>query len=175
DDSVVRLEVKGVQKPLTRTPLSSAQILRLLKEAADPGVRAQLDTGAPTTFLRLTDDGTFIIEARTTDGKMHVGIRVDPTAPKPVRPTPHVPGASISATPTAPPPGPRLSRPIGPLGIDNGAEGGTASLDEIRNFEGSGEARAALDSLLRKMVEVGASDLHLRVGEPPVLRHHGEM
>ena len=35
--------------------------------------------------------------------------------------------------------------------------------------------RSYLDRLLKSMVEKGASDLHLRVTEPPVLRHHGEM
>ena len=44
-----------------------------------------------------------------------------------------------------------------------------------RHFDGSDRARAALDALLRTMVEQGASDLHLRCGEPPILRLHGEM
>ena len=34
---------------------------------------------------------------------------------------------------------------------------------------------ASLDDLLKKMVEVGASDLHLKVGSPPVLRIDGEL
>jgi twitching motility protein PilT len=34
---------------------------------------------------------------------------------------------------------------------------------------------ASLDDLLKKMVEVGASDLHLKVGAPPVLRIDGEL
>jgi twitching motility protein PilT len=50
-----------------------------------------------------------------------------------------------------------------------------AALDAIHSFDGSAEARSALDSLLRAMVERSASDLHLRVGEPPILRLHGEM
>ncbi len=37
------------------------------------------------------------------------------------------------------------------------------------------EARAALEELFRVLVEAGASDLHLRTGEPPLLRHHGEL
>jgi twitching motility protein PilT len=37
------------------------------------------------------------------------------------------------------------------------------------------EARAAMDELFRLLVDVGASDLHLRSGEPPLLRHHGEL
>ncbi len=34
---------------------------------------------------------------------------------------------------------------------------------------------AVLDELLRKMNEVGASDLHLKVGSPPVMRINGEL
>jgi twitching motility protein PilT len=37
------------------------------------------------------------------------------------------------------------------------------------------DARAAMDDLFRLLVDAGASDLHLRSGEPPLLRHHGEL
>ncbi|HUF65780.1 MAG TPA: type IV pilus twitching motility protein PilT [Gemmatimonadaceae bacterium] len=36
-------------------------------------------------------------------------------------------------------------------------------------------ARARMDELLRLLTTSGASDLHLRVGEPPILRNNGEM
>jgi twitching motility protein PilT len=39
----------------------------------------------------------------------------------------------------------------------------------------SGHGTAAMDELLRLMVERKASDLHLSVGSPPMLRHDGEM
>jgi twitching motility protein PilT len=37
------------------------------------------------------------------------------------------------------------------------------------------EARAAMEALFRVLVDSGASDLHLRSGEPPLLRRHGEL
>jgi twitching motility protein PilT len=37
------------------------------------------------------------------------------------------------------------------------------------------EARAEMEGLLRLLVEAEASDLHLRAGEPPLLRRHGEL
>jgi twitching motility protein PilT len=37
------------------------------------------------------------------------------------------------------------------------------------------EARVAMEVLLRLLVDSGASDLHLRSGEPPLLRRHGEL
>lgn len=36
-------------------------------------------------------------------------------------------------------------------------------------------AREAMEKLLRMLVEQGGSDLHMRVGEPPILRKSGEM
>ena len=36
-------------------------------------------------------------------------------------------------------------------------------------------ARTALEELFRTLVSSGASDLHLRTGEPPMLRQHGEL
>ena len=37
------------------------------------------------------------------------------------------------------------------------------------------EARAAMEELFRLLVDLSASDLHLRAGEPPLLRRHGEL
>ena len=39
----------------------------------------------------------------------------------------------------------------------------------------SAELRGAMDTLFRLLVQSGASDLHLRTGEPPMLRLHGEL
>jgi twitching motility protein PilT len=52
-----------------------------------------------------------------------------------------------------------------------GAPAGVAS----RSSAELAEARGALDDLFRRLVDAGASDLHLRSGEPPLLRLHGEL
>src|SRR5262249_43644681 len=49
------------------------------------------------------------------------------------------------------------------------AGAGSRSDSEVR------ELRIAIEALLRQLVESSASDLHLRTGEPPVLRHNGEL
>jgi twitching motility protein PilT len=41
--------------------------------------------------------------------------------------------------------------------------------------QSSAELRGAMDTLFRLLVQSGASDLHLRTGEPPMLRLHGEL
>ena len=43
------------------------------------------------------------------------------------------------------------------------------------SFESESPARAALERLLRMQVQRGAADLHLRSGEPPILRLGGDM
>ncbi|MCC6245163.1 MAG: PilT/PilU family type 4a pilus ATPase [Gemmatimonadaceae bacterium] len=43
------------------------------------------------------------------------------------------------------------------------------------SFESESPARAALERLLRLQVQRGAADLHLRSGEPPILRLGGDM
>jgi twitching motility protein PilT len=45
----------------------------------------------------------------------------------------------------------------------------------VRSTEDLAEFRKAIDSLFRTMVDSGASDLHLRANEPPMLRLHGEL
>jgi twitching motility protein PilT len=44
-----------------------------------------------------------------------------------------------------------------------------------RSTQDTAELRGAMDMLFRHMVGSGASDLHLRSGEPPMLRLHGEL
>jgi twitching motility protein PilT len=40
---------------------------------------------------------------------------------------------------------------------------------------GDPRAREQVDTLLRELSATGASDLHLRAGEPPIFRRHGEL
>ncbi len=56
------------------------------------------------------------------------------------------------------------------VGAAAGAAGAAGRVEPDRRAE-----REAIDALLRRLVESGASDLHLRTGEPPMLRLHGEL
>jgi twitching motility protein PilT len=55
-----------------------------------------------------------------------------------------------------------------PAGVPAGAAGSIRAPDLA-------EARVAMEELLSHLVNSGASDLHLRSGEPPLLRLHGEL
>jgi twitching motility protein PilT len=82
-------------------------------------------------------------------------------APPPIRATAFETTPAASAPPSAASPAAAPSAP--------------RSLDVAHAFAGSDTARAEIEQLLRTTVERGASDLHLRCGEPPIIRLHGEM
>ena len=52
---------------------------------------------------------------------------------------------------------------------------GAAAASAAASAADAAEARAEMEGLLRLLVEAEASDLHLRSGEPPLLRRHGEL
>jgi twitching motility protein PilT len=93
-----------------------------------------------------------------------------PPPPPPPAPAASAPAATPAPAAPAPPPAapPRPAAPgadVAPPGDDNA----------ITHFDGIERSRATLDALLTTMVEKGSSDLHLRCGEPPIVRLHGEM
>jgi twitching motility protein PilT len=67
--------------------------------------------------------------------------------------------------------------------VTPGADGSRAVLRPVRGANGQAvvkgpdlaEARAYMEGLLRLLVESGASDLHLRSGQPPLLRRQGDL
>ena len=204
DGELVKVEIAGQLRALTKSPLTNPQIVALLKEIASPEAQKSLDAGRPATIAYVITDGAFVIRAMINGAKWHVVAKIDPESEfrrltgqfKAMDLPPETPLAGTPVQPPAPaaPPAPRkstatarvstatprlsTSRPavtdVAPAAAGNGM-GSKSELDIIQPFEGSEQARSRLDTLLRLMVEKGASDLHLRVTEPPILRHHGEM
>ena len=137
----------GTVRPLTREPLSDAQIQALVREIASPETAAQVGSARPVAFAYRAPSGEVHVELKSgADG----AALVRPAAAADRTAEPASAGASPSAA--APPPVP-----------------GTRPAQDLAG------ARAALDELFRLLVSSGASDLHLRTGEPPMLRHHGEL
>ena len=205
DGELVKVEIGGQLRALTKSPLTNPQIVALLKEIASPDVQKSLDSGKPATIAYVTGDGAFIVRAMINGAKWHVIAKIDPEKEfrrltsqfkaMDLPPEESAPGttAPAAAAPAAPAPAPRKStatarvstavprvstaRPAvtDPASASPNGMGSRSELDLIQPFEGMEQARAYLDSLLKLMVQKGASDLHLRVTEPPILRHHGEM
>ena len=199
DGDLVKLEVGGQLRPLTKSPLTGVQIVALLKEIASTEAAKNLDANKPATLSHVTGDGAFVIRAMLHGTKWHVKAQIDdraefkrltgqfkamdlpPETPPGGVPVQVPPGAAGdgNATAAAPPAPPAAAPPSAPpvVAAPPASGGGSSkSPDDLINpFPGIEQHRAYLDQLLTMMVQKGASDLHLRVGEPPILRHHGEM
>ncbi len=153
------LTVEGQARPVTK-PLTGPQVVALLKEIA-PATSAQaLDAKQPTKFRYTSEDSVFAVRAMLQGDAYAVAIVVDAEGEF-QRSTgmfqrvmvPDEPVGAAAARPSA----------ATPARASTGA-----STDPS-------QAREHIESLLRMLVEQGGSDLHLRVGEPPILRKSGEM
>ena len=195
DGDLVKIEVGGQMRPLTKSPLGGPQIVALCKEIAKPDAIKNLDAGKPATMSYITSDGAFVVRAMVNNGKWHVVAAIDdkaefkrltgqfkamdlppetPPGGTPVQAAPPAAAAAPAAPPPPPPPTPQVT--VSASGLPPAATGSSQKPDDkINPFPGIEQYRAYLDKLLTEMVQKGASDLHLRVTEPPILRHHGEM
>ena len=124
------LQANGTTRPVTREPLSEAQIVALLREIAPPAAAAEVREGGTTEFTYGAPAGAVTAALAPGTGGMVATVRPA--------------GASAGATAAA-------------AGADTSA------------------VRQALDRLLRELATTSASDLHLRSGQPPVFRRHGEL
>ncbi|HEV8408970.1 MAG TPA: type IV pilus twitching motility protein PilT [Gemmatimonadaceae bacterium] len=153
EDEGTILKVDNVEKPVTKV-LTGAQVVALLKEVATPAAAQQIEAKAPSKFRYDCAEGVFSVRAMLQDGKWNVSIVVDDKGDF-ARRTGMISAASIQLPPED---GPRASRKSVKM---------SAQKPE--------KAKEAMETLLRTLVSEGASDLHMRVGEPPILRKHGEM
>ncbi len=170
EGELAELDIAGAARPVTKTPLTGPQVVALLREIAPPDAASNLDNGQPAVFGYLSEDGAFVVEASRNGQRWRGRVTLDEERER-QRLTPQR-NAAIPAEPIAPPPAVRAE----PMPASAAATRGVgATGDAIGSFDGSERSRAHLDMLLRKIVELGASDLHLRCGEPPITRLHGEM
>jgi twitching motility protein PilT len=164
EGDVATLHKDGVPRPITKQPLSAAQLMMLLKEIAPAPAVKQLDAGAPAVFDYANGDGAFTVRTAHTGGRWHASIGRGNGAANGdaelVSVEPDVDAESDDAGEAAAPetraPKSRLS-------------GATSEEDRMA------AAKADMDELLTMLVHRKASDLHLRVGEPPLIRVDGEM
>jgi twitching motility protein PilT len=151
-DDVARLEIGGVPRPVTKQPFTSAQVMALLREIATPEAAELLDRGRGAMFPYSCADGAFAVSVSRDDGRLTATIVPD--------------DEGTSSAPVATATVARSNGAARPITMDTSA---------IPTTNGTEAARAEIDALLRKLVEKSGSDLHLRVGEPPIIRMHGEM
>ncbi|MEK0431307.1 MAG: hypothetical protein RL139_1111 [Gemmatimonadota bacterium] len=144
------ITVEGQAKPATK-PLTAQQVGALVREIASPAAQQALDARQPTKFRYTGEDRTFVVRAMLQGDTMVVDVSVDAEA--------------------------EFKRATGTFrAIDPDAGRGGEAIPDVRTAAGDpGSAKAAMEKLLTMLVEHGGSDLHMRVGEPPILRKSGEM
>ena len=179
ESELAELEIGGAPRPMTKTALTSQQIVSLLREVAPAEAAALLDAGQAAQFDYVSEDGAFFVDAARDGVQWRARVTLDerrerqrlnghprPDIPEYAAPTP----VAAAVTP------PAVVAAVAPVGAPvEEMLSASAQTDAIGAFNGSDHARAALDALLRTMVSRNASDLHLRCGEPPIVRLHGEM
>jgi twitching motility protein PilT len=148
----------GSVRPITREPLSDAQIQGLVREIATAEAVPQLGSANPVAFAYRSPYGEVRVELKAgANGSAVLRPVSAPTAPAAAAPS----APSAAPSPPAAPPFPSTPPSPSPVAARPSGDGA--------------EQRAAMDVLFRTLVQSGASDLHLRSGEPPMLRVHGEL
>ncbi len=143
------LMYNGSLRPITREPLSDAQIQGLVREIASPDAVSQFGSAEPVAFAY-----------RSPYGEVRVELTAGANGLAVLRP------ASAHAAATAPAVGSAPGMAAAPS---------SPSSPSSRSTQDLSEHRASMDVLFRTLVQSGASDLHLRSNEPPMLRVHGEL
>jgi len=143
------LMYNGSLRPITREPLSDAQIQGLVREIASPDAASQFGSADPVAFAYRSPYGEVRVELRSGANGLAV---LRPASAQTAAPAPAVGSApGVAAAPFSP------------------------SSPSSRSTQDLSEHRASMDVLFRTLVQSGASDLHLRSNEPPMLRVHGEL
>ncbi|HUF30864.1 MAG TPA: ATPase, T2SS/T4P/T4SS family, partial [Gemmatimonadaceae bacterium] len=181
---VATLEQHGQRRSITKQPFTRTQLLALLKEIAPPDAEQQLARGELVEFCYAAGEGAYRAEARDAGGTLRVRIAADITRATNGSSAHETPAEALvagAACPTAPATAktPVPSTASVPTPVESRVPVATPQPSPRQLVQASVDrdpsARTDMDSLLRTLVEQRGSDLHLRVGEPPLLRHDGEM
>jgi twitching motility protein PilT len=194
-DEPVTIVKEGKPRKVSKQPLTDAHIYALLAEIAPSDAADKIDRRAETEFDYVADRGLVRVRIVPETGRLTAVISpragaAGGTGPRRAVESPAASGGTATratapaghrAASTTPPPAPRpsaiaaaplIERPVTSL------EPARAGSDALPAEFADDQFRAAetrLGDLLKTLVRSGSSDLHLRVGEPPVFRTDGEI
>jgi twitching motility protein PilT len=146
-------------KPMTKDPLTAAQIAGLIREIA-PADRKSLAPGQEARFEYESPAGTiavFYVNEEGGTARFRPGPLPGEVPPAAAAQPPKVAKGEISEPPRATAPPTRQSQLY------------TVVPEDLAPH------REKMHKLFHELVKSGSSDLHLRTDQPPVLRLHGEM
>ncbi len=196
DGDVAYLMIGGTPQPLTRNPLAQGQLVALLREMATLDVAPQLAAAGPLEFIYVNDTGRFLTRLANEGGTLRATVSLangraangnangnGATQPmeQPVPPANGNGSPAAASAPEANRPEPTPQEPVreepprAEPAAPAAARTGAATNEVVESDSGTLLAKREMDALLEKLVQEVASDLHLRVGEPPILRQHGEL
>ncbi len=196
-DEPVTLVKDGKPRKVSKQPLTDQHIYALLVEVAPSESADHIDQGAETEFDYVADRGMVRVRIVPEMGRLTAVVapmdRAVAGAAAAAAPRAsggvEAPAASVAAPPKRPrssaiaaaplveaaappvpptPPGP----PATPVPQPGAPPAGLPADFAAPQYQA---AERALGDLLRALVQSKSSDLHLRVGEPPLFRTHGEM
>jgi len=180
-DEPVTLVKDGRPRKVSKQPLTDQHIYALMVEVAPPEAADKIDHQSETEFDYAAGKGLVRVRIVPEAGRLTAVISPvrrasqDHAAPPPETTAKRAPVAGTPTTPKPappPPPPPRASVIAAAPMVE--APAGSALPGEFASAQYKG-AEQRLGVLLRTLVESKSSDLHLRVGEPPLLRTHGEI
>ncbi|HET7379105.1 MAG TPA: type IV pilus twitching motility protein PilT [Gaiellales bacterium] len=174
-DEPVTMVKDGKPRKVSRQPLTDRHIYALLVEVAPSEAADHIDKMAETEFEYAADRGLVRVRIVPELGRLTAvvapldhGATVPKAAPAPP-PSPPPPRPSAIAA------APMVETPVPPAARAGAGPAAAPSLPADFAAPQYQAAERALGELLKALVKSASSDLHLRVGEPPVFRTHGEM
>ncbi|MFL5571941.1 MAG: type IV pilus twitching motility protein PilT [Gemmatimonadaceae bacterium] len=167
EGDVATVMIKDSRRPVMKQPLTSAQILTLLREISPADQAHSLDAKGSVRFEYSSTDGTFDVSV-SQNGKVAARLerKVGTSNGNQKTPSP-APAPAASAAPPQTAQAPTIAantrRAASPVTQ-------TPRVNAVDN-----RALERIENLLRMLVSNKASDLHLRAGSPPMLRASGEI
>src|SRR6059058_4305034 len=188
-DEPVTLVKDGKPRKVSKQPLTDQHIYALLVEVAPSESANHIDTGTETEFEYIADRGMVRVRIVPEMGRLTAVVAPSGNAASAGAPAPaaqRAPAAAATATrrPGGAPAG--AGAPAAAAQREPAVAGAPAAISTAVQQPPAGlpldfaaaqyqGAERALGELLKALVQSASSDLHLRVGEPPVFRTHGEM
>src|SRR5436309_7803805 len=180
-DEPVTMVKDGKPRKVSRQPLTDQHIYALLVEWARPDRAAHIDQRTETEFEYSADRGMVRVRIVPDMGRLTAMVaRVENSAAtqspaaSPAPAAQRAPAGAGATAPAAPPPRPPKPSAIAAAPMVEAPAPTAAGTVDFAAPQYKGAERA-LGELLKKLVQSASSDLHLRVGEPPIFRTHGEM
>jgi len=188
-DEPVTIVKDGKPRKVSRQPLTDQHIYALLVEVAPPEASDKIDQQAETQFEYAADKGLVRVRIVPEAGRLTAVISPIKRASQEMA-TAAAPAAAAKASaaevtavrpavaPPTPTKAPRASVIAAAPMVDAPAATATGTPTALPGEFAASQYQAAeqrLGKLLRALVTSSSSDLHLRVGEPPLFRTHGEI